>query len=74
MRWKNAWAESQLERKIPVHLLTEVEKYLRISKIPAARFGREVMRDPRFVFDLRNGREPRDRTINRVRAFLEGAL
>lgn len=74
MRWENALAESQLERKIPVHLLTEVEKYLRISRVPAARFGREVMRDPRFVFDLRNGREPRDRTINRVRAFLEGAM
>jgi 2,4-dienoyl-CoA reductase-like NADH-dependent reductase (Old Yellow Enzyme family) len=53
-----------------VHLLSEVEKFLRISKIPAARFGREVMHDPRFVFDLRNGREPRDRTIHRVRAFL----
>ena len=57
-----------------MHLLTEVEKYLRISHIPAARFGREVMRDPRFVFDLRNGREPRDRTITRVRAFLEGVM
>jgi hypothetical protein len=57
-----------------VHLLSEVEKFLRISKIPAARFGREVMHDPRFVFDLRNGREPRDRTVNRVRAFLEGAM
>jgi hypothetical protein len=74
MRWKNSGAESQLERKIPVHLLTEVEKYLRISRIPAARFGREVMRDPRFVFDLRNGREPRDRTITRVRAFLKGVM
>lgn len=57
-----------------MHLLSEVEKFLRISKIPAARFGREVMHDPRFVFDLRKGREPRDRTINRVRAFLEGAM
>jgi 2,4-dienoyl-CoA reductase-like NADH-dependent reductase (Old Yellow Enzyme family) len=57
-----------------VHLLNDVEKYLRISKVPAARFGREVMRDPRFVFDLRNGREPRDRTVMRVRAFLEGAM
>lgn len=72
MRWENAGAESQLEGKFPVHLLTEVERYLRISQTPAARFGREVMHDPRFVFDLRNGREPRDRTVNRVRAFLKG--
>jgi hypothetical protein len=45
-----------------------------MTKIPAARFGREVMHDPRFVFDLRNGREPRDRTVRRVRAFLKEAM
>ena len=56
-----------------MHLLSEVEKFLRVTNIPAARFGREVMHDPRFVFDLRNGREPRDRTVTRVRAFLDAA-
>jgi hypothetical protein len=54
-----------------VHLLREIEKFLRSSRIPAARFGREVLGDPRFVFDLRNGREPRPLTVARVRAFLE---
>jgi hypothetical protein len=54
-----------------VHLLREVEKYLKISNTPAARFGREVMGDPRFVFDLRKGREPRPRTVTRILAFLE---
>ena len=54
-----------------MHLLREVEKYLKISNTPAARFGREAMGDPRFVFDLRRGREPGPRTIRRVRAFLE---
>ena len=54
-----------------MHLLREVEKFLKISNIPAARFGREVMGDPRFVFDLRKGREPRPRTIRRVVAYLE---
>jgi len=29
------------------------------------------MRDPRFVFDLRKGREPRIETVSRVRAYLE---
>jgi hypothetical protein len=57
-----------------VHLLREVEKFLKISNIPAARFGREAMGDPRFVFDLRRGREPRPRTVERVRAFLEIGL
>ena len=56
-----------------VHLLRDVEKYLKISNTPAARFGREAMGDPRFVFDLRNGREPRARTVERVRAYLETA-
>jgi hypothetical protein len=54
-----------------VHLLRDVEKYLKSSNTPAARFGREAMGDPRFVFDLRRGREPRAPTIERVRAFLE---
>lgn len=57
-----------------VHLLRDVEKYLKNSNTPAARFGREAMGDPRFVFDLRNGREPRPQTIKRVRAFLETAV
>ena len=54
-----------------MHLIRDAEKYLKSSNIPAARFGREAMRDPRFVFDLRNGREPRQRTVERVRAYLE---
>jgi 2,4-dienoyl-CoA reductase-like NADH-dependent reductase (Old Yellow Enzyme family) len=54
-----------------VHLLRDVEKYLRNSNTPAARFGREAVGDPRFVFDLRKGREPRPRTVQRIRAFLE---
>jgi hypothetical protein len=54
-----------------VHLLRDVEKFLRFSHMPATRFGREAVKDPRFVFDLRNGREPRPGTIAKVRAFLE---
>jgi hypothetical protein len=54
-----------------VHLLRDVEKFLKNSNTPAAKFGREAMGDPRFVFDLRKGREPRPRTVERIRAFLE---
>lgn len=54
-----------------MHLLRDVEKFLKNSDMPATRFGREAVRDPRFVFDLRRGREPRPSTIQRVRAFLE---
>ena len=54
-----------------VHLLRDVEKFLKFSNTPATRFGREAMGDPRFVFDLRKGREPGVNTVKRVRAFLE---
>jgi hypothetical protein len=56
-----------------VHILREVEKFLRANNTPAARFGREAMGDPRFVFDLRRGREPRPSTVQRVKAFLQAA-
>ena len=62
-----------VQRNDLVYLLREVEKYLRQNDTPPTRFGREVMGDPRFVFDLRNGRDPRPNTVARVRAFLETA-
>ena len=51
-------------------LLTIVERHLRKRAIPPSRFGRDVAGDPRFVFDLRRGREPRAATAARVRAFI----
>ena len=57
-----------------MHLLREVERFLSKRQISAARFGRDAMRDPRFVFDLRKGREPGNRTVNRVRAYLDAGL
>ena len=74
MHWEGCFAESREDYKEhDVHLLREVEKFLRQSDVPPTRFGREVVGDPRFVFDLRNGRDPRPRTIARVRAYLETA-
>ena len=54
-----------------MHLLRRIELYLRRSGTPPTRFGREVVHDPRFVFDLRNGREPRSHTAARVTAWLD---
>jgi len=51
-------------------LLHRVEKYLRATRTPPTRFGREVLGDSRFVFDLRDGRSPRPLTVARVLAFL----
>jgi hypothetical protein len=54
-----------------MYLLREVEKFLKRSEVAPTRFGRDVVGDPRFVFDLRRGREPRAQTVARVRAFIE---
>lgn len=53
-------------------LLWCIERYLKRTRTPPTRFGREVVNDPRFVFDLRNGREPGAALQARVRAFLAG--
>ncbi|HEX8840053.1 MAG TPA: hypothetical protein VF750_06255 [Sphingomicrobium sp.] len=55
-----------------MNLLREVEKYLRRNDTAPTRFGRDVVGDPRFVFDLRNGRDPRPATVARVLEYLEG--
>lgn len=60
-----------------MHLLRRIEVYLRKSGTAPTRFGREAVSDPRFVLDLRRGREPRPSTCRRVSALLdrlEGAL
>jgi 2,4-dienoyl-CoA reductase-like NADH-dependent reductase (Old Yellow Enzyme family) len=54
-----------------VYLLQDVERFLNNKNVSAARFGRDAMGDPRFVFDLRRGREPRRKTVQRVKAYLE---
>jgi hypothetical protein len=51
-------------------LLVQVERHLRSRNLAPSRFGREVAGDPRFVFDLRRGREPRPATADRVRAYI----
>lgn len=51
-------------------LLPVVERHLRAHAIPPSRFGRLATGDPRFVFDLRRGREPRAATRDRVLAHI----
>ena len=53
-----------------MHLLTLVERYLRNSGTAPTRFGRDAVHDPRFVLDLRAGREPRESTTRRVSAYI----
>ncbi|WP_066558973.1 hypothetical protein [Croceicoccus bisphenolivorans] len=51
-------------------LLREIEKFLRRTGMPATKFGRLAVRDPRLVLDMRNGREPRRRMVIRVEHFM----
>lgn len=51
-------------------LIRKIEKFLRRTGMPATKFGRLAAHDPRFVFDLRNGREPRPVTERRTEHFM----
>ncbi len=54
-----------------MHLLRRIEIYLERTAITPTRFGRDAVGDPRFVFDLRNGREPGAPMRARVHAWLD---
>lgn len=54
-----------------MHLRRRIELYLRRNRMSPTRFGREAVNDPRFVFDLRNGRELRETTAQRVSTWLD---
>ena len=51
-------------------VLRKIHRFLHHSGMPPTKFGRLAVNDPRLVGDLRNGREPRPRTVRRIEAFL----
>jgi len=51
-------------------LIRKIEIFLHRTGMRATTFGRLAVRDPRFVFDLRDGRTPRVRTERRVEHFM----
>ncbi len=53
-------------------LIRSVEQFLRKHEMAATKFGRLAAHDPRFVLDLRMGREPREMTAARIRSFMDG--
>lgn len=55
-------------------LLHAIEVCLKFTNIPPSRFGRDSVRDPRLVHDLRRGRQPGWRMERRVRAHMAGLL
>lgn len=52
-------------------LIQKIEAHMRATKMSPARLGREAVGDPKFVFQLWEGREPRQRTVDRVVSYLE---
>ena len=56
-----------------MQLLSRIEHYLARSGDAPTTFSRAATHDPRFVFDLRNGRCPRPATAARVHAWLDRA-
>ncbi|MBB3983360.1 2,4-dienoyl-CoA reductase-like NADH-dependent reductase (Old Yellow Enzyme family) [Sphingobium fontiphilum] len=53
-----------------MHLLRHIERFLKESGVAPTRFGRECVRDPRLVHDLRRGREPGARMRRRVEHYI----
>ncbi|MGE4410288.1 MAG: hypothetical protein EP321_05565 [Sphingomonadales bacterium] len=51
-------------------MLRKIEKFLRNTGMAPTRFGRDAVRDPRLVFDMRNGREPTPRMVRRLEHFM----
>lgn len=47
-------------------LLQRIERHLRARKMTPTRFGREAIGDPNLVEQLRNGRELRSATAQRI--------
>ena len=54
-----------------MELLYEINDFLRRTQMPATRFGRLAVHDPRLVGDLKRGRQPGPRTVARVQAFMD---
>jgi sulfate adenylyltransferase subunit 2 len=50
--------------------LTEIERFLDSESIEPTTLGKQALADPSFVFDLRKGRSPSTRTVEKVRNWI----
>ena len=50
--------------------LADVEAFLERSGMKPTNFGKEAVKDPNFVWDLRSGRLPTLGVVDRVYAFM----
>ena len=54
-----------------IKLSRRIERFLKQTRMSPTRLGREAVRDPGFVADLRAGRKPRRGMEARVNAWLD---
>lgn len=52
-------------------LLLRIERHLRHHKMAPTRFGREAVGDPKLIDQLRNGRELRSSTAQKIIDYLD---
>ena len=52
-------------------VLPEVERFLEASQMTPTVFGRQALGDPNLVRDLREGRECKRATRQRIRTFMQ---
>ena len=50
--------------------LAEIERFLSSAGVDPSALGKQALGDPNFVFDLRKGRSPSTRTIDKVRSWI----
>jgi hypothetical protein len=50
--------------------LSEIEAFLARERTAPSTFGRAAVRDPNFVWELRDGRAPSLRLVDRARAYM----
>ncbi len=52
--------------------LAEIEAFLARERVSSSTFGRAAVGDPNFVRQLRRGRAPNLRLVDRARAYMAG--
>lgn len=50
--------------------LSEIERFLATSGLEPTALGKQALGDPNFVFDLRKGRSPSTRTMDKVKTWI----
>jgi sulfate adenylyltransferase subunit 2 len=56
--------------KITENFLTEIDHFLKSTGTEPTALGKQAMGDPNFVFDLRKGRSPSLRTIDKIKTWI----